>query len=182
MLDQDSLCYLVKFWRARAERAEAQAAQGGTPPCPQADQALAAAPVAAPTKAALTFDRGEDAAAPLPVVYQPVDQPDTRAELDEARQTIRQLQGDLRSAQAEVRWLEAKLRVAERQANAAPRNRDEARFQAVKREFARRYHPSTNPSEGLGSRLGEKAREAIFKDFWPMFEGSDDGHERSSAA
>lgn len=166
MLDQDSLCYLVKFWRARAEQAEAQVAE--------------ATPAAAPAQQ-ITFAASE-APSQLPVIHQRPEEPDYRAELDDAQRTIHQLRRDLRSAQAEVRWLEAKLSAVERHASATPRNRDEARFQAVKREFARRYHPSTNPSEGLGSRLGQKAREAIFKDFWPMFEGTEEGYERSSTA
>ncbi|NBC34235.1 MAG: hypothetical protein GVY13_16285 [Alphaproteobacteria bacterium] len=169
MLDQESLYYLVKFWRNRAEQAEAANAGAGG----EEDAAEAA-----PAPASLTYGkaRGET----LPAVYAPPE-PDYRAELAEARKTIAGLKHDLRSAQAEVRWLEAKLKAAERQA-AAPRRREDARFQAVKREFAKRYHPSTNPSDGLGSRLGQKAREAIFKDFWPMFETSDDTYERSTAA
>lgn len=173
MLDQESLYYLVKFWRNRAEQAEAANTGAGG----EEDAAEAA-----PAPASLTYGkaRGET----LPAVYappEPDDRAELAAELADARKTIAGLKHDLRSAQAEVRWLEAKLKAAERQA-AAPRTKDEARFQAVKREFAKRYHPSTNPSDGLGSRLGQKAREAIFKDFWPMFETSDDNYERSNAA
>ena len=173
MLDQESLYYLVKFWRNRAEQAEAV----------NASHPEIAGPSEGSAPAAIAHVHANGGGGALvPIVSKSADEPDYRGELETARRTISKLRRELRGAHAEVRWLEAKLAAAERQADGAPRSREDARFLAVKREFARRYHPSTNPSEGLGSRLGQKAREAIFKDFWPMFETSDDSFERSSAA